>query len=63
MTRPEYIDAAIDRAYKLEAVLRIASDAAMEDNGQFGLMGGSTVLAMAADMAGEIVNGLELSKK
>lgn len=63
MTRAAHIEAAIARAYQLESVLRIASDAAMEDTGHFSKAGGSTVLSMAADMAGEIVEGLELGEK
>ncbi|MCF3595477.1 hypothetical protein LZG00_15905 [Rhodobacteraceae bacterium LMO-12] len=59
MTRPAHIEAAISRAYQIESLLRIASEAAVEDNGDFGRLGGSTVLSLAADMAGDIVMGLE----
>lgn len=63
MTHPDYVEAAIDRAYQLESLLRVASEAASEDNGQFAKAGGSTVLSMAADMAGQIVEGLESGEK
>lgn len=62
MTRPAQIDP-IARAYQLESVLRVAFEAAMEDDGRFGKAGGSAVLEMAADMAGEIINELELREK
>lgn len=38
-------------------------EAAIEDEGRFAKAGGSTVIDMAADRAGEIVNELELGEK
>lgn len=63
MTRPAHVDAAIDQAYKLEAILRVAFEAAFENGDGFGKSGGPTVIGLAADMAGDIVSGLEKGEK
>lgn len=59
MSKQDHIKAAIDRAYQLQSLLAVAEEAVIEDRGQFANAGGATVLGMAADMAGEIVMGLE----
>lgn len=61
--RDEIHEATIERAAKLESLLRMVS-LAMEGEqiagaGQFEKSGGGAVLDMAADMAGQIVEGLE----
>lgn len=66
MSKRDNIEAAIDRAYKLESLLRIAALAMDGEQvagaGRFEHVGGGSVLGMAADMAGEIVAGLEGGK-
>ena len=55
----------IDRAYKLESLLRIltlATDGEQIAGKTFGHCGGGAVLEMAADMAGEIVSALEIAE-
>jgi len=67
MSRPDHIKDAIDRAYTLESLLRVAA-LAMEGEqvagaGRFEHVGGGSVLAMAADIAAEIVTELEVASK
>lgn len=61
--KPEQIESVIDRAYKLESLLRVAALAIEGEQvagaGRFEHIGGGSVLSMAVDMAGEIVTGLE----
>ena len=55
----------IDRAYKLESLLRIltlATDGEQISGKNFEHCGGGMVLQMAADMAGEIVSALEIAE-
>lgn len=52
----------IDRAYRLEAVLRVTFDAVVEEQVNNAHPGLSTVLDMAADMAAEILSNLERSE-
>lgn len=63
MSKQDHIEAAIDRAYKLESLLRVAALAMDGEQvagaGRFEHVGGGSILDMAADMAGEIVAGLE----
>lgn len=63
MSKPDHIEAAVDRAYKLESLLRVASLAMDGEQiagaGRLEHIGGGAVLDMAADMAREIVEGLE----
>jgi hypothetical protein len=63
MTSPAYVEAAIGTAYRLESLLKILSLAADGERiagVTFCDNGGGSVIDMAADMAGEIVEGLEL---
>lgn len=63
MSAPAHVQEAIDRAYKLESLLRVASLAIDGEQiagaGRFERSGGGSILDMAANMAGEIVEGLE----
>ena len=55
----------IDRAYKLESLLRIltlATDGEQTAGKTFEHCGGGTVIEMAADMAGEIISALEIAE-
>lgn len=55
----------IDRAYKLESLLRIltlATDGEQIAGKTFEHCGGGAVLEMAAEMAGEIVSALEIAE-
>ena len=55
----------IDRAYRLESLLRIltlATDGEQIAGKTFEHCGGGIVLQMAADMAGEIVSALEIAE-
>lgn len=64
MTRPAHIEDAIARAYKLESLLRIlslATDGEQVSNTTFEKSGGGSILDMGADLAGEIVEGLEIA--
>ena len=66
MTKPEYVENAIDQAYKLESLLRVLSmavDGEQICGKTFEHAGGGSVLDMAADLAGEIVNELEYAGK
>jgi hypothetical protein len=63
MSRPEHIEAAIDQAYRLESLLRVMSmavDGEQVSGTTLALSGGGSILDMAADMAGQLVEGLEL---
>jgi hypothetical protein len=56
----------IDLAYRLESLLRILSLATGRDEPggkTFAQSGGASILDMAADMAGEIVDDLEMAKQ
>lgn len=63
MSAPDLMEATIARAAKLESLLRMVSLAMDGEQiagaGHFEKSGGGAVLDMAADMAGEIVEGLE----
>jgi hypothetical protein len=55
----------IERAYQLESLLRVlslAADGEQIAGKTFNASGGGNILDMAADMAGELVNQLELAK-
>ena len=52
----------IDRAYKLESLLRVlalATESEETSGKTFQQSGGGAILELAAEMAGEIVNSLE----
>lgn len=62
MSGPQHIGAAIERAYELQSLLRVLSlalDGEQVAKTTLDQVGGRTVMDMAADMAGEIVEGLE----
>jgi len=66
MTQPAYVETAINHAYKLESLLRVLSmavDGEQISGKTFEYVGGGSILDMAADLAGEIVNGLEYAGK
>ena len=63
MTRPAYIEAAIARAYQPGSILCVAFVAAFEDDVRFNKVGSSAEIDMAADRAGDVINGPELSRK
>lgn len=62
MNTPEHIESAIKKAYRLSALLDIAALAVESEQTlgpAFEKRGGRLVMEMAAEMAGEIVDGLE----
>ncbi len=64
MSRPAHIEAAIDRAYRIESLLRVLSlavDGEQVSGTRLAFSGGGSILDMAADMAGELVEGLEIA--
>ncbi|MBT54777.1 MAG: hypothetical protein CMF72_15425 [Mameliella sp.] len=67
MSAPDHVVAALDRASKLESLLRVLSLAMDGEQvagaGRLDHVGGGAVLDMAADMAREIVAGLEYKGK
>lgn len=65
MKCPAYIEAAIDRAYRLESLLRIMSlavDGEQISDATFSKAGGGSLIDLAAEMAGEISAGLEVGR-
>lgn len=65
-TSPEYIDAAIAQSYQLESLLRVlslAADGEHISNMTLERAGAGSIIDLAAEMAGKITDGLELSKK
>lgn len=66
MTRPAHVEGAILRAYRLESLLRVmslATDGEQISNVTFEKSGGGEIINLAAEMAGEIIEGLELGEK
>lgn len=67
MKNPEYVEAAIANAYKLESLLRVMSLATdstqINSRITFEKSGGGAVLEMASEMAGEIVETPEMGKR
>lgn len=63
MSRPQHIEDAISRAYRIESLLRILSmavDGEQISGTTFTLSGGGAILDTAADMVGELAEALEV---
>lgn len=63
MSRPEYVEVAIDQANNLESLLRclsLAVDGEQIAGITFSNSGGGSMIDLAAKMASEIVKGLEI---
>ncbi len=66
MTQHSHVEAAIAQAYRVESLLRILSmavDGEQASGTTLALSGGGSIIDMAADMAGEIIEGLEVGEK
>lgn len=62
----DHVECAIDQAYKLSSLLRVLSlavDGEQIAGTTFAFNGGGSIIDMAANMAGEIVENLELGQK